>query len=52
VASKDPIELIVKTTDHYRVVRIDYHGGLRYPHLERDPSVPTATLDDIIAARK
>jgi predicted metalloprotease with PDZ domain len=51
-ASKDPIELIVKGTDRYRVVHIDYHGGLRYPHLERDPSVPTAMLDDIIAARK
>ena len=26
-----PIELIVKTGDRYRVVRLDYHGGLRYP---------------------
>ena len=50
--SKDPIELIVKGTDRYRVVHIDYHGGLRYPHLERDPAVPTAMLDDIIAAKK
>ena len=50
--AKTPIELIVKTPDRYRVVRIDYHGGLRYPHLERDPTVPTAMLDDIIAAKK
>jgi C-terminal processing protease CtpA/Prc len=35
--SKVPIELIVKTTNRYRVVKLDYHGGLRYPHLERDP---------------
>src|ERR1700722_3303255 len=50
--SKQPIELIVKTADRFRVVDVDYHGGLRYPHLERDSSVPSATLDDIYAARK
>jgi hypothetical protein len=50
--SKPPIELIVKTGDRYRVVTLDYHSGLRYPHLERDASVPAATLDDIYAARK
>jgi predicted metalloprotease with PDZ domain len=51
-ATKDSIELIVKTTDRYHVVHLDYHGGLRYPHLERDPAVPTASLDEIVAARK
>jgi predicted metalloprotease with PDZ domain len=51
-ASKDPIELIVKTPDRYKIMRVDYHGGLRYPHLERDPSVKNALLDQIIAARK
>jgi predicted metalloprotease with PDZ domain len=45
-----PIELIVKTGDRYAVAKIDYHDGLRYPHLERDPATP-ARLDDIIAAR-
>jgi predicted metalloprotease with PDZ domain len=50
--SKLPIELIVKTGDRFRVVAVDYHGGLRYPHLERDSSVAAATLDDIYAARK
>jgi predicted metalloprotease with PDZ domain len=52
-AAKDterPIELIVKTGDRFRVVSVDYHEGLRYPHLERDTSVP-ARLDDILAAR-
>ena len=49
--AKEPLELIIKTADRYKVTRIDYHGGLRYPHLERDASVP-ARLDDILAARK
>ena len=30
-----PIELLVKQFDHYQTVRIDYHGGLLYPNLER-----------------
>jgi predicted metalloprotease with PDZ domain len=46
-----PIELIVKTGDRFRVLRLDYHDGLRYPHLVREPSVP-ARLDDILAPRK
>jgi predicted metalloprotease with PDZ domain len=50
--AKDAIELIVKSPDHYKVVHLDYHGGLRYPHLERDPAVPAASLDEIIAAKK
>lgn len=35
-----PIELLIKDGDFYRTVRIDYHGGERYPHLERDQSKP------------
>jgi predicted metalloprotease with PDZ domain len=46
----EPIELMVKTGDRFRVVDIDYHNGLRYPHLERDAS-KAARLDDILAAR-
>ncbi len=45
-----PIEFIVKNGDRYLVVNVDYHGGLRYPHLERDASVP-ARLDDIFTPR-
>jgi predicted metalloprotease with PDZ domain len=52
VGAKDAIELIVKTTDRYKVVHLDYHGGPRYPHLERDPAVTAASLDEIIAAKK
>ena len=45
-----PIELITKNGERFRVATIDYHGGLRYPHLQRDPAGP-ARLDDILAAR-
>ena len=36
----EPLELLVKTEDEYRTVPIDYHEGLRYPHLERIPGAP------------
>ena len=45
-----PIELIVKIGDRYMVANLDYHDGLRYPHLERDTAEP-ARLDEILAAR-
>ena len=32
---KAPIELLVKQGANYRTIALDYHGGLRYPHLER-----------------
>jgi hypothetical protein len=44
------LELIVKTQDRYRVVNLDYHGGLRFPHLVRDPLVP-ALLDALLSPR-
>jgi predicted metalloprotease with PDZ domain len=37
-ASKDTttqMEFIVDNGGYFKVVRVDYHGGLRYPHLER-----------------
>ncbi|MBA8884326.1 M61 family metallopeptidase [Dokdonella fugitiva] len=40
-----PIELLVKDGDYYRTVRVDYHGGLKYPHLERIPG----TVDRLAA---
>ncbi|HEY3785832.1 MAG TPA: hypothetical protein VGL55_11170 [Steroidobacteraceae bacterium] len=45
-----PMELIVQSGDRYMVARLDYHGGLRYPHLERQSGTP-ARLDDILTAR-
>ncbi len=48
--SKAPIQLLLKRGDIYRTVAVDYHGGLRYPHLERVPGTP-ALLDAILAPR-
>lgn len=48
--SKEPIQLIVKIGDRYLVADLDYHDGLRYPHLERDSAQP-ARLDEILTAR-
>ncbi len=44
------VELLVKNGDRFRTVKIDYHDGLRYPHLERTDSV-TARLDEILAPK-
>ena len=38
--SPSPIELIVENTEYFRVVKLDYHGGEKYPHLVRDESKP------------
>jgi predicted metalloprotease with PDZ domain len=38
--STSPIELIVENTDYFRVVKLDYHGGEKYPHLVRDEAKP------------
>jgi predicted metalloprotease with PDZ domain len=45
------IELIVRSGEHYRVVDIDYHEGLRYPRLQRDTAIPSS-LDEILTPRK
>jgi predicted metalloprotease with PDZ domain len=45
-----PIELLIKTGDQYRTVRLDYHDGLRYPHLERIAGT-TDRLNAILAPR-
>ncbi len=45
-----PIELLVKNFDRYKTVRIDYHDGLKYPHLVRDTSKPD-TLSKLLKAR-
>ncbi|MGB7904424.1 MAG: hypothetical protein WCF43_07015 [Steroidobacteraceae bacterium] len=33
-------ELLVRSADTFRTVSLDYHGGLRYPHLERIEKTP------------
>jgi predicted metalloprotease with PDZ domain len=45
-----PIELLLKDGDEYRIARIDYHGGLRYPMLERIEGRPDL-LTSILSAR-
>lgn len=45
--STTPIQLIVENTGYFRTVKIDYHGGERYPHLMRDNSKPDM-LDKIL----
>ena len=42
-----PIALLVVNDDYYKTCQVDYHGGLRYPHLERDAGKPDY-LDDLI----
>ena len=32
---KAPLALLVRKGQNFRTVNLDYHGGLRYPHLER-----------------
>ncbi|MDF3623681.1 M61 family metallopeptidase [Brytella acorum] len=45
-----PIELLIRSGAHVRTVKIPYHGGMRYPHLERIPGTPDR-LDAIYSPR-
>ena len=45
-----PVELLVKNFDEFQTLRIDYHDGLKYPHLERDTGKKD-TLSDLLKAR-
>lgn len=42
-----PIEMIVSNTGYYKIVNLDYHDGLRFPHLERVQGTPDY-LDEIL----
>lgn len=46
-----PIQLLIKRGDRYMTVAVNYHGGLRYPHLERIRGTP-ALLVMLLAPRK
>jgi predicted metalloprotease with PDZ domain len=48
--SSDPLELLVENTDYYKIYKLDYHGGEKYPHLVRDESKPDV-LSEIITPR-
>jgi len=46
-----PIKLLLKRGKEFFTLSVDYHGGLRYPHLERVESTPDR-LDAILAPVK
>jgi predicted metalloprotease with PDZ domain len=48
---KAPIELLVKKGNTFRTIALDYHGGLRYPRLERIPGTKDR-LEAIFTALK
>jgi predicted metalloprotease with PDZ domain len=48
--SKEPIRLLVKAGERLRDIAIDYHGGPRYPHLEKIGTGETG-LDRLLAAK-
>jgi predicted metalloprotease with PDZ domain len=52
-AEKDtkPLVFVVQRGDQVQTISIDYHGGLRYPSLQRVEGTP-ARLDDILAPSK
>jgi predicted metalloprotease with PDZ domain len=49
--NQQPMKLLLKRGDDYRTVSIDYHGGMRYPHLQRVEGTPDR-LDAILAPAK
>ncbi len=42
-----PIQMIISNSGYYKVVNLDYHDGLRFPHLERVDNKPDY-LDEIL----
>ncbi len=49
--SKEPIKLLLKRGDEFVTVSLDYHGGMRYPHLARVEGTADR-LDAILAPSK
>ena len=50
IATMKPLDLMVKDGEFYRVFRVDYTGGEKYPHLVRNESEPDL-LSAIIAGK-
>ena len=40
MATQSPTELIVESGEFFTTARVDYHGGEKYPHLERIEGTP------------
>ena len=49
--NRAPIKLLLKREKEFITVMLDYHGGFRYPHLERVGSAPDL-LDLVLAPVK
>jgi len=47
----EPIRLLLKRGDEFITISLDYHAGMRYPHLERVEPTPDR-LDAILAPAK
>jgi predicted metalloprotease with PDZ domain len=45
-----PIELLVENGDVFQTLKVTYQGGVRWPHLERDPTKPDL-LSEILKAK-
>lgn len=45
--SREPLQLLIENAEYFKAVSLDYHDGLRYPHLVRDSSKPDF-IGDII----
>jgi predicted metalloprotease with PDZ domain len=48
--SSDPVELTIRNGEYTSTRKVDYHGGERYPHLERRNSKPDM-LTEIVQLR-
>ena len=48
--STDPLELLVENADYYKVYKVNYHSGERFPHLVRDETKPDL-LSEIYGAK-
>lgn len=46
--ANEPMEFLLRDGDVFQTVKVNYHGGEKYPHLERDSSKPDL-LTEIIA---
>ncbi len=44
---RDPIEVIVENQGFFKVIKLDYHDGEKYPHLTRE-GTKLAILDDVM----
>jgi len=49
-ASGEPIELMVRSGEHISTHKVDYRGGDKYPHLERENGKPDV-LAEIVRSK-